>query len=341
VTRPVVDAAAPPAWATALDPEAWAAARRRLRRAIDAGERIVIAGHVRPDGDALGSVLALHHALGAAGARTVPAIGEHPVRLDAGLDRLPGIELLVTAQDLPEPAEVDLLVSVDVASAERLGTVAAYLDAGVETIAYDHHARRQAFGDLTCNAPEAAATVLLLARLLEELGLPLSPPVADCLYVGLVTDTGRFSYAATDPSAMQLGARLLAAGVDQAGWTQALYETRPVTELAALGTALARAALHPEVALVATHLEAHELGTATAEGLIDLVRTVDRAEVALTLLPDGPDTWKGSLRSRGRVDVGRVAAALGGGGHRLAAGFTVHGTPAAVTERVVALLREG
>jgi bifunctional oligoribonuclease and PAP phosphatase NrnA len=330
-----------PRWIAAIEPAAWAAARTRLRRAVETRERVVIAGHVRPDGDALGSVLALHHALGAAGVRTVPAIGEHPVRLDAGMDRLPGIDALVDAAGLPPADQVDLLVTVDAASRGRLGAVADYLDAGVETIAYDHHARREAFGDLTCNAPEAAATVQLLALLLDELDLPVTADVAACLYVGLVTDTGRFSYAATDPSAMQLGARLLAVGVDQAAWTQALFETRPLDELAVLGTALARAELHPDVALVATHLEAGELGAATAEGLIDLVRTVDRAEVALTLLPDGPGVWKGSLRSRGQVDIGRVAAALGGGGHRLAAGFTAEGTPAEVTERVVVLLREG
>ncbi len=331
----------PPGWAAALDAATWAAARDRLQRAVEAGDRVVIAGHIRPDGDALGSVLALHHALGTAGARTVPAVGEHPVRLDAGLERLPGIEALVDAAALPPSEEVDLLVTVDAASRDRLGAVAGYLDAGIETVVYDHHARREGFGDLTCNAPEAAATVLLLARLLDELDLPLTVAVAECLYVGLVTDTGRFSYAATDPSALELGARLLAAGVDQAAWTQALYETRPLAELSVLGTALARARVHPEVALVATHLDVDELRGATAAGLIDLVRTVDGAEVALTLLPGGDGSWKGSLRSRGRADVGRVAAALGGGGHRLAAGFTASGSPDELTERVVALLAEG
>ncbi|MFP4311191.1 MAG: DHH family phosphoesterase [Nitriliruptoraceae bacterium] len=330
-----------PAWTAELDPVAWAVARARLERAICDHERVVIAGHIRPDGDALGSVLALHHALGRAGARTVPVIGEHPLRLEAGMARLPGIAEVRDATTLPAAAAVDLLVTVDAASPARLGAVARYLDAGVETVVYDHHARREDFGDVTVNAPEAAATVLLLARLLDELALPFDPEVADALYVGLVTDTGRFSYAATDPSALQLAARLLEAGVDQATWTQALYETRPLAELAVLGTALARAQLHPEVALVATHLEADELAGATAEGLIDLVRTVEGAEVALTLLPEGPGTWKGSLRSRGRADVGRIAAALGGGGHRLAAGFTASGTPAALTERVVSLLAEG
>lgn len=332
---------APPAWVAGLDAAAWVAARERLRRAVAQRERVVIAGHVRPDGDALGSVLALHHALGAAGARTVPAIGEHPVRLDTGMDRLPGIAALVDAAALPAPEDVDLLVTVDAASRGRLGAVAGYLDAGVETVVYDHHARREGFGDLTCNAPDAAATVLLLARLLDELELPLTAEVADCLYVGLVTDTGRFSYAATDPSALELGARLLAVGVDQATWTQALYETRPLGELSVLGIALARARVHPEVDLVATHLDADELGAATAEGLIDLVRTVEGAEAALVLLPDGAGSWKGSLRSRGRTDVGRVAAALGGGGHRLAAGFTASGTPDELTARIVALLAEG
>ena len=299
--------------------------------------------YVAPDGDALGSALALHLALSAAGARTLPTIGEEPLELDPALVALPGIADLVLPSALPPAAAIDLLVTVDAASPARLGTIAELLEAGVESLVLDHHARSTPFGDTALVAPEAAATVQLVALLLDELALPVTTDVATCLYVGLVTDTGRFSYAATDSSAHQLGARLLAAGVDQAGWSQRLFETRRRDDLTLLGRGLARAVVVDEVALVHTHLTADDLAAApdgSTEGLIDLLRTAEGTEVALTLRPGRDGAWRASLRSRGAVDVGRVAAALWGGGHRLAAGFDGVGSAAEVVAQVVDLLRE-
>ena len=304
---------------------------------------MLVAGHVGPDGDALGSLLALHLALRAAGAVTLPTIGELPLTVPSPLDRLPGAGDLLPADRLPPAGGVDLLVSVDAASAERLGSVAGYLEAGVEAIVLDHHARNVPFGALRLVAPEAAATVQVVDRLLEALALPVTREVATCLYVGLVTDTGRFGFESTDPSAHELAGRLLAAGVDQAWWHQALFATRSAAELALLGHGLARLTEVPEVALVHAHVTAEELAgcdDASLEGLVDLLRSADTAEVALALRPAPDGTWRGSLRSRGSADVGRVAAALGGGGHRLAAGFTSEGTPEGITARVVHLLRE-
>lgn len=335
--------AATGAWSAALAPSALSRARQRLALACERRHTVVIAGHVSPDGDALGAALALHLALSAAGARTLPTIGEEPVALEPALTALPGIGDLVPSSALPPAAEVDLLVTVDAASPARLGTVAALLDAGVETLVLDHHARSDPFGDTALVAPEAAATVQLVALLLDELALPLTSEVATCLYVGLVTDTGRFSYAATDSSAHLLGARLLAAGVDQAGWSQRLFETRRHADLTLIGQGLARAEVIDDVALVHTHLTHDDLAAApdgSSEGLIDLLRTTEGAEVALVLRPARDGGWRGSLRSRGSADVGRVAAALGGGGHRLAAGFDGEGEADEVVARVVALLRE-
>lgn len=337
------NAAAPAPWAAALDPVTEQHAVERLRRACAGAERVVLAGHVSPDGDALGSLLALHLALGAAGATTVPTIGEEPLTVPPPLDRLPGAGDLVPASRLPPAAEVDLLVSVDAASAERLGSVTGYLDAPVESIVLDHHARNVPFGDLRLVAPGAAATVQLVDRLLDALSLPLSRETATCLYVGLVTDTGRFGFESTDPSVHELAARLLAAGVEQAWWHQALFASRSAAELSLLGHGLARLTEVPEVALVHAHVTAEELAAcegASLEGLVDLLRSADTAEVALALRPEQDGTWKGSLRSRGSADVGRVAAALGGGGHRLAAGFSTEGTPQGIVARVVALLQE-
>jgi len=332
-----------PGWAAALEASTEQRVVDRLRTACEAGEHIVIAGHVAPDGDALGSVLALHLALRAAGARTVPTIGEEPLALPVPLDRLPGADDLVAVPALPPAEAVALLVTVDAASAGRLGAVTAYLDAGVETIVLDHHARNEPFGALRLVAPEAAATVQLVDRVLAALGLPLTRDLATCLYVGLVTDTGRFGFQATDQSAHELAGRLLAAGIDHPWWHQALYATRTAHELALLGHGLARLRLVPEVGLVHAHVTLEELTRchdASLDGLVDLLRSADTAEVALALRPTREGPWKGSLRSRGTTDVGRVAAALGGGGHRLAAGFTLDGSPEDITARVVTLLQQ-
>ncbi len=333
-----------PAWAAALEASTEQQVVERLRAACRRGERVLLAGHLAPDGDALGSVLALHLALRAAGARTVPTIGEQPVTIPAPLTQLPGAEELVAVSELPPTTAVGLLVTVDAASADRLGVVARYLDAGVSSIVLDHHARNTPFGALRLVAPGAAATVQLVDRVLRALALPMTREVATCLYVGLVTDTGRFGFEATDASAHELAGRLLAAGVDQAWWHQALFASRSAAELQLLGIALARLTAVPEVALVHAHVTPEELDRcdgASLEGLVDLLRSTDTAEVALALRPSAPGAWKASLRSRGSADVGRVAAALGGGGHRLAAGFTAEGSPQDVVERVVTLLREG
>ncbi len=330
-------------WAAALAPQALEGARQRLASACAQGHTVVVAGHVSPDGDALGSALALHLALSAAGARTVPTIGQRPLELEPALTALPGVAGLVPASSLPPASAVDLLVTVDAASPGRLGTVAELLEAGVETLVLDHHARSTPFGDITLVAPGAAATVQVVTLLLDELALPLTTEVATALYVGLVTDTGRFSYAATDSSVHLLAARLLAAGVDQAAWSQRLFETRRRDDLRLLGRGLARAAIVEDVGLVHTHLTPEDLAAApggSTEELIDLLRSAEGTEVALTLRPGDPGTWRASLRSRGVVDVGAVAAALGGGGHQLAAGFDGAGSVAEVVDRVVGLLRE-
>jgi phosphoesterase RecJ-like protein len=334
-----------PAWLADVGPGVVGAVVERLRQAADEAATVVIAAHVGPDGDALGAALALHHALSSLGARTLPTVGERPLRVPASLAELPGSTDLVPVGDLPDPGDVSLLVAVDAASPERLGAVAGYLDAGVQTLVVDHHASGQGYGDLRLVAPSAAATVQLVAELLRRLEVPLTREIATCLYVGLVTDTGRFGHATTDPSAMALAGELLSAGVDHAELTRRLFDTRSLGELQLLGAALQRLTFVPELALVHTHVTADELassgsGLEATEALIDVVRSADIAEVALVLKP-GPDgSWRGSMRSRGGVDVGAVAASLGGGGHAAASGFTASGTADEVVAKVAARLRE-
>lgn len=338
--------ASPPSWLDDVDPHAVDGAVARLRQATERGSTVVIAAHIGPDGDALGAALALHLALSVRGAKTAPTWGEEPLRVPAAYADLPGVDALVAPSDI-HAAEVDLLVSVDAASADRLGALQPLLDADVPTMVIDHHPTNTRFGDVHLVAPRAAATVVIVDELLRRLDVPLDVDIATCLYVGLVTDTGRFQHASTDRAAMELGGRLIEAGVPHEELTRRLFGTRTVGELTLLARALGRLTFVPEARLVhafvtVADLEEAGAGLEAAEGIIDVVRTTDVAEVAVVAREDATaDGWRVSLRSRGAVDVGRVAEQLGGGGHDRAAGFTGHGTYEQVLDRIVAVVREG
>jgi bifunctional oligoribonuclease and PAP phosphatase NrnA len=339
-----VSVTAAPGWLDDVDPHTVDEATSRLATAARSGETVVAAAHIGPDGDALGAALALHAALRDLGADSIPTVGEEPLKIPAPLVDLPGIGDLRVPSSLPPPEDVDLLVTLDAASPDRLGSVAGYLDAGVPTIVLDHHATATPFGSLRLVAPRAAATVLIVDELLRRLRIPLTVEIATCLYVGLVTDTGRFGHASTDRAAMELGGRLLDAGVAHDELTRRLYGTRSLGELRLLGRALDRLTFVPDVGLAHTHLTPDELAEVGAsieatEALIDVVRTADVAEVALVCKPAADGSWRVSLRSRGGVDVGQVAELHGGGGHAYAAGFTTEGTVQDVVDGVVATLR--
>lgn len=331
------------AWLDDVPPDAFDAAVAQLASAVEQGATVAIAAHVGPDGDALGAALALHLALSRRGARTLPTWGEEPLRVPSAYADLPGIDDLVAPSELPD--ELDLLVTVDAASAGRLGSLQRYLAAGVPTLVVDHHPTNEGFGTLNLVAPRAAATVVVVEELLRRLHVPLDPELATWLYVGLVTDTGRFQHATTDPAAMELGARLLEAGAPHAELTRRLFGTRTIGQLTLLARALGRLAFVPDVALVHAHLLASDLaeagvGLEATEEIVDVLRTADVADVALMARgdPDG-GAWRVSLRSRGTVDVGAVATSLDGGGHAAAAGFTYHGTFDELVADVTATLR--
>jgi bifunctional oligoribonuclease and PAP phosphatase NrnA len=333
-----------PLWLDDLAPAAIDDATARLAAAAREGRTVVCAAHIGPDADALGSTLALHAALTRLGAVSIPTVGEEPLKVPAALVDLPGIAELRAPAALPAPEDVDLLVTLDAASPARLGSVTALLEADVPTVVIDHHASASPFGTVRLVAPRAAATVLIVDELLRRLGVPMDVEVATCLYVGLVTDTGRFGHASTDRAAMELGGRLLDVGVAHEELTRRLYGTRSLGELRLLGRALDRLEFVPEVGLAHTHLTTEELAEVGAsieatEALIDVVRTADVAEVALVCKPALDGTWRASLRSRGAVDVGDLAARLGGGGHAYAAGFTADGDVGDIVAGVVAALR--
>jgi phosphoesterase RecJ-like protein len=289
---------------------------------------VVLACHVNPDADAVGSMLALAHALRRRGTRVLPSFSA-PFELAGSLAGLPGVELLVPPDSVP--AEPALLITLDTGSADRLGSLAPLVDSAAEVLVVDHHASNTCYGTLHLVDPAAAATAVLVEELVRRLGIELDADIAACLYAGLVTDTGSFRFAATTAETHELAARLLRTGIRHDLITRRLLDTHPAGWLAMVGAALARARLEPDalggLGLVWTdtrqaELAAAGLGPDQAESVIDLVRTAAEAEVAMVCKQAADGGWTVSMRSKGLLDVSAAAVALGGGGHRLAAGFS-------------------
>lgn len=309
-------------------------------------EEVVLTCHVGPDGDALGSMLALGIALRDRGTAVRASWGSEPFEVPAAYASLPGLDLLVPASEVP--AAPGLLCAFDTGSIDRLGSLADRVGAAKDVLVVDHHASNTLFGTVNLVDTEAAATAVVVVGLLDRLGLPLTAEIAAPIYTGLVTDTGSFKYAATTPAVHELAARLLATGIRHDVISREIWDNAPFGYVQLLGAVCSRAVLEPAAAdglgLVWTTVEAADydrsgLALADVEGVIDVLRTAREAEVAVVLKHDPSDgTTKVSTRSKGQVDVGQVCVRLGGGGHRFAAGFTSYDDTATILVRLRAEL---
>ena len=283
--------------------------------------------------DALGSMLGLGAALRTRGTRVVASFGAatgEEFAVPSAYAFLPGQDLLVAPGEFPVASPV--LVTFDTGSLDRLGSLADRVPAAGSCVVLDHHVTNTRFGTVNLVDTSAAATAVVVAELLDRLGLPLTPEVAAPLYTGLVTDTGSFKYAATTPAVHELAARLLATGIRHDLISRAIWDTASLGYVRLLGDVCSRTELDPAAvgglglvwtSITADDLDRHGLGLADVEGVIDVVRTAQEAEVAAVLKGEpGSDAIRVSLRSQGAVDLGAMCVPLGGGGHRYAAGFT-------------------
>ncbi|MGJ6960898.1 DHH family phosphoesterase [Streptosporangium sp. G11] len=296
---------------------------------ISSADEIALACHVSPDGDALGSMLGVGLALRAAGKRVTASFGDRRFTVPRLLRFLPGQDLL--ADPAHYPAAPEVMVTFDVPTVGRLGVLTGNTIKANELVVLDHHPSNTGFGTLNLVDPGAAATAVLAEELLHRLGLPVDRDIATCLYVGLVTDTGSFRHSSTTPEAHAMAARLLATGINPEKIARELWDRSPFGYLKVLGVVLDRVRLEPEVGggLIWTFVTRadraeHGLPYDEVEGIIDVIRRTDEADVATILKEDDDGVWQVSMRSKGGVDVSRVSTALGGGGHAKAAGFTSH-----------------
>jgi phosphoesterase RecJ-like protein len=310
-----------------------------LRRA----RKLISVTHEHPDGDALGSLVAMHGVLASLGKDSLMFIAESEFPLPQEYSFLP-LDGLVTAP--PEDLDERTIVFLDCGNLERNPAEALKRSDG-HTLNIDHHHDNTRFGTVNLVEPEASCTAEIVWDLMHGLGVPPSGAIADALYVALITDTGRFMYQNTTARAHRMAAELIEAGVDVHELYRHVYEGVPYGKLALLARGLANVERYDGGQLTVTELSLEDFEQSDAEesyseGVVDYLRALQGTAVAALVRdrlssPNGERLRKVSLRfSDERVDVSRIARAQGGGGHRQAAGFTT----AMDWDDLVAFLRE-
>ena len=295
---------------------------------IRAGRKFLLTTHENPDGDALGSLLAAHAMLGELDKDAVMFMAAEEFPLPAEYSSMPFDGVLNSP---PEDVDERVAVFLDCGNIDRM-PVDFLQREGVHIVNIDHHHDNTCFGTVNYVDSSASCTAEILWRLAKRLGVEITQPIAEALYVALVTDTGRFMYENTTPDSHRMAAELIEAGVDAHGVYRRLYENLPFRRLELLQRALSRVERFDDCALAYTYLtreDFEETGSleTDSEGIVDHLRAVEGTSVAALvrdlLADDRGGQRKVSLRAvNGRVDVSQIAREMGGGGHPQAAGFT-------------------
>ena len=310
---------------------------RTIAEAIHAHDRFLVTTHENPDGDALGSLLASKLVLDQLGKDTVIYLaGDTPLPREYSF-----MELDNLLRKPPADADQRVLFAVDCANERRLGPDPTVLQRAPLVIDIDHHHDNSRFGQLNYIEPNASSTGEIMRDLIAELGVELTPEIAEALYIAVVTDTGRFQYANTTAKALRLAAELVEAGADVHRVFQGIYENVAFAKLKLIAKALEHAQVFEGGRVIVSHLEREDFDAAGAEepyseGIIDFLRAVEGAEIAALIreppTQNGP-TRRVSLRTTTEgIDVSAIARKSGGGGHTMAAGFSSESSVDDITE---------
>lgn len=307
---------------------------QQVLQEIEKRNSFVVTSHARPDGDAIGSSLAMAQILRAMGKRadvvladTVPVL-YHP---------LPGADKVFHASEVNGHYEAGIVLECDSAQRTRIQGLDRYF-----LISIDHHASSRPWADLNWVDPTACAVGEMVFRLALEAKVKVTPEIATCLYAAVLTDTGSFSYSSTNVHTFELARCLVEYGAQPAEIAQSVYYSSPLAKMRLLGAALT--SLQHERGMTWMHVTRDDMERCGAidedcEGLVNYALGIAGVEVAIFFREIANDRIRVSIRSKGAVNVAAIAAKFGGGGHECAAGFSVEGPEDTAMQRVLAELR--
>lgn len=295
--------------------------REQVLQRLRAAQRVLLVLHVRPDGDSIGSTLAMARALRALG-KQAEVVAPDPI--PPNLMFVPGAEAAVAAGGTQ--GTFDTALFLDCASLDRIGAATLDLSRAGPIVNVDHHASNQRYGEVNYIEPNAAACGEVTYDLIHDLGVALDPDIALGLYVAIVTDTGSFKYQSVTARTHRIAAELLDLGVRPAEVGRRVWDSRTLASVRLEAAALATLVQDGELAYLDVTLPMLAQSGAEAyetEGLVNLPRSLEGVEVAALFSDEGRGEVRVSLRSTKRVDVSGIAVQFGGGGHARAAGCTL------------------
>ena len=314
---------------------------RRIIETLRQHESFCIVGHLRPDGDCIGSQLGLGLALKNAG-KKVTCWNE-----DGLPDKLAFMDPAGRLLQRPKPGRsFDCVIATDCATFERLGRVAPCIGSRQVFINIDHHASNTRYADINWISPKEPSTGELIVRLLEAGGWPITPPIANCLFAAISTDTGSFQYPSTRPPTFHTAAKLVQRGADLGRICNDVYHSYSLSRVRLLQHVYNQFKLTADDQVAYFWLRKKDYVRTGAkpddsEGLIDHVRAIQPVVVACLFEEMDGDVTRLSLRSKNeKVNVNNIAQLFGGGGHHAAAGARIHGKPAAVQRKVIAAVKQ-
>lgn len=300
---------------------------------LRAAETVAVCCHVSPDGDALGSMLGVGLFLQRLGKKVWMSWGSPTISVPPQYSFLPQLDQVGMFDEIPDG--VDVFVAIDCGDRQRLDLLLPKFESAKVRLNIDHHVSNDRFGDVNLVDPDRASSAELAYELIVKMGGQPTSSEATCLYTGMVTDTGRFQYRNTTPETLRTAALLRERGVDHELIAEEVYESASFRYLHVLGIVLSRAEL--EGGLVWSWVDQDDLqglGLDETEHFIDVLRAVRDAKLAVLLKQQPEGGYKASLRSRGEVDVSKLAKAFGGGGHSRAAGFSADGAAKDIISRI-------
>ena len=311
----------------------------KLSEILQDTKTVAISGHIRPDGDCVGSCIGLYLYIQQEFPDVQPTVYLEEIR--DSFKFLEGSDRIIHSCE--EEKVYDLFIALDAGDKQRLGASAKYFDTAKRTVCIDHHISNPGYAQTNYIEAEASSTCELVYQLLDS--SKITKEIAECIYLGIVHDTGVFQYSCASSKTMEIAGKLMDKGIDYSRIVDETFYIRTFAQQQILGKALMDAELHFDGMCISSvikrkQLEKFHVEPKDMDGIVSTLRSTTGVEVAIFVYPNENDTYKVSLRSASYVDVAEIAVEFGGGGHSRAAGLSMEGKPDDILKKVLAKVKK-